>query len=248
MKSFFPRVLAGCTIILMLILACNFSTVTRSAGNPPPSPTEANPDTASTETPSQTAAWSSATLTLRSVTLELSTTYAGEKPKTVSAQIDAAGNLHLRMSMPPLEAFAAMPGISQPGDFELFIIDGTAYARIGQDNPPVQDDSSKSMLEDLLLGPEGPGLWLDLVPENGFIKTGTQSYEGFNVSTYKVNYQNEQGTLTGTIRVADKSEALVSAELTVSKGLFFPPGFNPSGDVQISLKVQQAEISPISLP
>jgi hypothetical protein len=246
MKSDHRRILIGGVVILLLSLACSFSGISSTTGNPIQAITEESPDEITTDTLSKGEVWAMATLTLRSVTLELTTTYA--EPKTISVQIDAVGNLHVSTAMPKLQGTAETTEFPQPGDFELFQINGTTYTRIGPENLVNPDDTNQPFLEDLLFGPEGPGMWLGLVPEDGFVKSGTESYGGFDVSIYTVNYQNEQGTLTGTIRVDNQSEALVSAELSISESLFFPPGSDPGGDVKISLSVQHTEVSPISLP
>ena len=79
------------------------------------------------EEASQAELWMQATLALRSVIMELDTIYTGGKSTPVSAKVDAAGNIYLSMPVSIPEAMAATPDLPQPGDFELFIIDGTAY-------------------------------------------------------------------------------------------------------------------------
>ncbi len=243
--------------ILILTLACNFldnltpGTESPSAETPsslPESSAETLTPESGEETLTQIDLWLEATASLRSVNLELVTTYSNREPQILSAQIDSTGNIHLSLAMPLPEEIAATPDVSSLGDFELFVIDGIAYTRIGEEDPATQDNSYLSMLSDTLLGPEGPGLWLNILPEEDYTPAGKESYGGFNAAKYSVDGQLEKGTVTGTIWVADQSDALVGAELTVSEGLFFPPGSNQGGDVRITLTVSQAQVQAITLP
>jgi hypothetical protein len=71
---------------------------------------------------------------------------------------------------------------------------------------------------------------------------------GFYVTTYTIDDQVEQGSLAGKISVDKVADALVGADFPVPERLFFPPGSNQSGDVQISLTAQQADVPAITLP
>ncbi len=245
--------------ILVLTLACNFLGGSTPGTQSPDAETPGSLPESGKETPNnlpesdkealtQIDLWLEATSSLRSVNLELVTSYSKLEPKTLSAQIDSTGNVHLSLAMQLPEEVAATPDAPSPGDFELFIVDGMAYTRIGEENPPTQDDSYLSMLSDTLTGPEGPGLWLNILPEEDYTLAGKESYEGFNTAKYIVDGQLEKGTVTGIIWVADQLDALIGAELTISEGLFFPPGSNQGGDVQIRLTVHQAEVQAITLP
>lgn len=161
-----------------------------------------------------------------------------------------AGNKHLSITVPLNAAFTAdqPPDAPLPGDFELFIVDGNAYTRIGGEGEAVQDNSYLTMLAETLNGPEGPGLWLNILPEEDYTPAGTETRGGFTTTKYTVEGNLEKGAVNGTIWVDNKSGALVGAELTVSEGLFFPPGSNGSGGVRITLTVQQATVPAITLP
>jgi hypothetical protein len=202
------------------------------------------------ETITQIDLWLAATVDLRSTNLELVTEYSDRQPKQLSAEIDSAGNTHLSIKVPLNAAFTAEqpPEAPLPGDFELFIVDGNAYTRIGGEGEAVQDNSYLTMLADTLNGPEGPGLWLNILPEADYTPAGTETQGGFSTTKYTVGGNLEKGAVNGTIWVDNKSDALVGAELTVSGGLFFPPGSNGSGDVRITLTVQQSTVPAISLP
>lgn len=194
--------------------------------------------------------WLAATVDLRSTNLELLTEYSDREPKRLIAEIDSAGNTHLSIKVPLNAAFTAdqPPDAPLPGDFELFIVDGNAYTRIGGEGEAVQDNSYLTMLAETLNGPEGPGLWLNILPEEDYTPAGTETQGGFTTTKYTVEGNLEKGAVNGTIWVDNKSGALVGAELTVSEGLFFPPGSNGSGDVRITLTVQQATVPAITLP
>lgn len=234
--------------LLVLMLACASLENLTSGTESPSVETPGSLPESGEETPTRIDLWLQATTSLRSVNLELVTSYSNRDPKILAAQIDSTGNIHLSFAMPLPEEIAATPEVSPPGDFELFIVDGMAYTRIGEEDPPTQDDSYLSMLSDTLAGPEGPGLWLSIIPEEAYTPAGKESYGGFNTAKYSVDGQLEKGAVTGTIWVTEQSDALVGAELTVSEGLFFPPGSNQGGDVQITLTVRQAEVQAIALP
>jgi hypothetical protein len=228
-----------------LILACSPIGGTPQPGDQtaPASPPEGNGTSAT-----QADRWLEATLALRSVHLELATVYSEAEAQRVSAQIDAAGNVHLSFPAPLPEGYAATPGAVLPGDFELFIVGGQAFTRIGTDSPVRPDDTFLTMLADTLCGPEGPGLWLNLLTEDSFGSAVAETYGGFAATRYAVDGQVADGSLTGTIWIDEQASALVGAELTVSESLFYPPDSGLSGDVEISLQVEQADVPPITLP
>jgi hypothetical protein len=229
--------------IFLLLLACTTLGDLAGAGK---TPSPVSGEDANT----QIDLWLAATVDLRSTNLELLTEYSDREPKRLIAEIDSAGNTHLSIKVPLNAAFTAdqPPDAPLPGDFELFIVDGNAYTRIGGEGEAVQDNSYLTMLAETLNGPEGPGLWLNILPEEDYTPAGTETRGGFTTTKYTVEGNLEKGAVNGTIWVDNKSGALVGAELTVSEGLFFPPGSNGSGDVRITLTVQQATVPAITLP
>ncbi len=259
MKSPGDKIWLVFVMIIALMLACTptikIPAIGQSAGQTPPagasdatgqSTTDIPGEAGSLSTPADT--WLEATIALRSVAMDLVTTYASGEVKTVSAQIDPAGNVHLSLPAPIPEEFAKTPDATPPGEFEVFIIDGKAYTRFGADTPATPDDSYLFFLADTLSGPEGPGLWLSLVPENDFLKAGAESTDGFDATAYAIAYLIDPDTLAGTIQVDNKTGALVRAELTVPAGLFYPPDSSGNGDVSISFSVQKEDIPAIVLP
>jgi hypothetical protein len=194
--------------------------------------------------------WLDGTAALRSAKFHLDIVYADGAPKKWTAEIDSAGNTHLSIKVPMTAAFTAdqPPDAPLPGDFELFIVGGAAYTRIGGEGPAARDDSYLTLFADLLDGPEGPGLWLNILPAEDYTPAGTESYGGFTAAKYTVDGQLEKGAVSGTIWVDDQSGALVGADLVVSDGLFFPPGSDRSGDVRITLTGRRMDVPAVVLP
>ena len=104
------------------------------------------------------------------------------------------------------------------------------------------------MLEDLLIGPEGPGMWLDLLSEDSFTTAGSETYGGFAATKYIVDGQVENNRITGTIWIDDQTSALAGADLSIPEDLFFPPASGLSGDVQIVFRVEQADMPVLAVP
>jgi hypothetical protein len=234
--------------ILVLSLACS-SIEELTSGNKTTSRETPNSLSASGEdTLTQIDLWLQATVSLRSVNLELVTASSTRDLKTLSAQIDSKGNMHLSLSLPFREEIAATPDAPSPIDFELFLVDGAAYTRTGGEGPAAPNNSYLTMLLDTLLGPEGPGLWLNILPEKDFTSAGNETHGGFNAVKYNVDGQLEKGAVQGMIWIDGQSDALVDAELTVSEGLFFPPGSDQGGDVKITLTVEKTEVPTVTLP
>jgi hypothetical protein len=209
---------------------------------------DVSPTSSTVEEIPQAESWLQATLTLRSVMIELEPTYSDDRSKPVLIQVDTSGNIHLSMPLSIPDDTVAVSDFTAPPDFELFIIDGTAYTRIGADIPLTPDDSYLSMVEDLLFGPEGPGLWLALIPVDGFTAAGSETFGGFSTTKYAVDGPVNVFYVTGTIWVDEESSALVGADLLIPEGLFFPAGSGLSGDVRISFLVEKMDISPITTP
>jgi hypothetical protein len=238
----------GQACVLVFMLACIFTSSLPGSGESTDQTSADQSSDAFDETPTQVDLWIEATTSLRSVTLELVAAFSWREPKMLTAQVDSAGNIHLSHPVSIPEELAATPEAPRPGDFELFIVDARAYTRIGSDAPVTQDDAFLTMLEDALLGAEGPGLWLNILSDDSLTPSGSEPYGGFSTTKYDVYGQVDEGSVSGTIWIDESSAALVRAELTISEGLFYPPGSGLSGDVQISLHVEQADVPVITLP
>jgi hypothetical protein len=233
---------------LLLTLACSLFEIQLSA---PTTPVAEIPKPSATEeqdTGTQVDAWIETVDTLRSVNVELATLFANRESQTLAGQIDSQGNIHLTLAKIQPRLPTPMPVEAFPKDFELFIVDKQAYTRMSYEDPLTLDNSYLTLLADTLFSPEGPGLWLSIVPEAGYTLAGKESFGGFNTTMYMVNGKLEKGTVNGKIWVADQQKALVRAELVIAEGLFYPPGSRAGGDVRINLKIQQANIPKIQLP
>jgi hypothetical protein len=189
------------------------------------------------------------TLSLRSVSLALSAIYPDGDVQSMTAEIDAAGNMHLvEPASPPPELEPTLtPPEGSWAAFELFVVDGHGYARMSGEAAS-QDDTYLTALDDMLRGPEGPGLWLSLTDTEGLEPAGHEETGGFSAIRYPVNATVEDGTIQGTIWVDEETSALVRAELAISPTLFSTADNPASGDLSILFEVARAEISPIGVP
>jgi hypothetical protein len=189
------------------------------------------------------------TLGLRSVRLSLAATDPDGYARSLTGEIDAAGNSHL---VEPFDPGPAMQGTLTPPEggweaFELFVVDGHAYTRMPGE-AAAQDDAYLTSLEDDLRGPDGPGLWLGWAGTEELEPAGHEETGGFAAIRYPVNATVEDGTIQGTIWVDEETSALVRAELAISPTLFSTAANPASGDLSILFEVARAEISPISVP
>ncbi|MCJ7706719.1 MAG: hypothetical protein MUO38_03780, partial [Anaerolineales bacterium] len=169
--------------------------------------------------------------------------------RSLTGEIDAAGNLHL---VEPFDPGPEMQGTLTPpeggwGAFELFVVDGHAYTRMPGE-AAVQDDAYLTSLEDDLRGPDGPGLWLVWAGTEDLEPAAHEEMGGFAAIRYPVNATVEDGTIQGTIWMDEESLALVRAELTISPTLFSTADNPASGDLSILFEVARAEVSPIGVP
>jgi hypothetical protein len=189
------------------------------------------------------------TLGLRSVRLSLAATDPDGYARSLTGEIDAAGNSHL---VEPFDPGPEMQGTLTPpeggwGAFELFVVDGRAYTRMPGE-AAVQDDAYLTSLEDDLRGPDGPGLWLVWAGTEDLEPAAHEEMGGFSAIRYPVNATVEDGTIQGTIWMDEESLALVRAELTISPTLFSTADNPASGDLSILFEVARAEVSPIGVP
>jgi hypothetical protein len=230
---------AGCIVLMLACAPLGSTSVTQQAGDQ---------TTAGETAPTRVDSWLAATLELRAVNLELQTDYPDSEARLVSTLIDASGNSHLWTLAPKPGGYAEMSDGPLPGNFDLFVIGGKAYTRIGAQSPVSPNDTYLPMLADLLSGPDGPGLWLNLLAEESFAPAGSESYFGFETTKYTVDGQVADGTVTGTIWIDDQASALVGAQLTISGSLYYPPGTGQSSEVNIGLRVHRQNVPPITLP
>jgi hypothetical protein len=189
------------------------------------------------------------TLSLRSVSVSLAATDPDGYARSLTGEIDAAGNSHL---VEPFDPGPEMQGTLTPpvdgwGAFELFVVDGHAYTRMPGE-AAVQDDAYLTFLEDDLRGPDGPGLWLVWAGTEDLEPAAHEEMGGFSAIRYPVNATVEDGTIQGTIWVDEETSALVRAELAISPTLFSTADNPASGDLSILFEVARADVSPIGVP
>lgn len=189
------------------------------------------------------------TLGLRSVSLSLTASYPDGSVRSLTAEIDAQGNLYL---VEPFDLGTEVQATLTPPEagresFELFLVDGHAYLRMSGE-AAVQDDAYLTSLADTLRGPDGPGLWLVLAGTEELEPAAHEDMGGFAAIRYPVEATIEDGTIQGTMWMDEETLALVRAELTVSPTLFSTTADPASGDLTILFEVEQADIATIRVP
>jgi hypothetical protein len=256
------RVFAMAAILALaaLVLACG-SSANPSAG---PSGTagaeQTAGQTAAEQTAGQTAAEQTAgpptvedprverALALRSVQMELTTTFPGEEPTRVLASVDAAGNQLIETRLPLAGGSTVSTDSPDANVLEIYVIDGAAYSRVGKEGPAESSPEQADALHRMLYNPAGPGLWLELLSEGSLQAAGSETTGGFAAAKYTVDGPLEEGTIRGTIWLEEGTETLVGADLAVSESLFYPPGSGRTGTVDIRLSVGKADVPAIALP
>lgn len=192
-------------------------------------------------------------LELRSIRFQLTALQPDGSARSVQAQIDNAGSMYLKFHSPDPglsdipENFD--PDLKLPEDSEVYVVDGKAYQPDDQ-NPawmtaPVADDYMKE-LSDLLHGPNGPGLWLDLLPAGSLTPAGQETVGGFIADKYTVNGTVHDQTITGSLWY--ESHTLVQVELHIPAALFDPDTLAAQGERKITLEVQKTAVPPVMLP
>ena len=224
------------------------------AGNNPPDETaQAAEALSSTDFPTPQPDPLDRLLGMRSIKIELNAVQPDGKSRTLSVEIDSAGNMHVREGFPGLDA-KDLPKDVDPktilnGGKELFVLAGKAYQADPQ-NPdwkttPVDADFKQSLTNELHSA-DGPALWLDVLPEGSIHAAGKDNVGGFAADKYAVSGQINGQTLSGTIWFEPKADALIQADLSVPAALL--GGKTQAGVLKISLKTQQANIPAVKLP
>jgi len=189
-------------------------------------------------------------LELRSVTITLQSSAPSGTAVQVEAQVDAAGNYHLRRTTQgDLPAGFPASKAQTPESTDLYVVSGSAYAPDASGGPAQLDYSTWSpSLEGALRGFYGPGMWLLILPKGSLTAAGSQSQGGFQTIEYHVSGEIETANLTGTIWIDHASGALVGADLQIPAQLLGIPGGPAAAPMKISLRVASAQVAPISPP
>lgn len=243
--------------LLVLLAACilpaRLSGTSTPSEAPPADTTSPQPiETAASPEQVETAVGTDmihATLSLRSVSMTLSAVYPDGPVRSLEAQVDASGNVHLTQpfSLPPDVQLESTPESKDWNQFEVYIVSGHAYILTGE-GEVTEAPASMTMLEEALRGPEGPGLWLVLVGTRDLEPAAHEQVGGFKVIRYPVNAALEEGAITGTLWMDETSLALVRADLKISPLLFSNPASPANGDLSITLDVVRKDIPEIKLP
>ena len=183
-------------------------------------------------------------ISLRSVRMQLETTFPGKAPNRTLIFIDAEGNQKIELTVPRADEAA---DAAEENILEIFVIGGTAYSRMGRDGPAAADPSQENALHGILYGPYGPGMWLMLLPKDALTSAGTETKGGFETERYSIRGSVEEGTVQGEIWLDKQTGSLIGADLSVSESLFSAEGSGAGGTVSIILTVEKAEIPEITL-
>lgn len=182
-----------------------------------------------------------ATLALRQVSITLEDSYPDGKAMRMQAEVDEAGNYRI------VKTYAA-GGIDALGTStdvtEAYIIDGSAYYPDDQGEwVQYTGEDVCAQLETLLRGPDGPGLWLDLLPAESYSFKGDGALEGFESKVYAVDGTISGSQVSGEITLQKGTFALLQADFTLPDSIFHPeePASTP---MTMSFTVEKKEISP----
>lgn len=262
--------LAAFSLLLFLFTACG-----GVAGTPAPEPDLAteipetpvnHPEVVESEAPIQTgepAVEVEATsvpdplnklFDLRSVKISLVGSRSGKGNRSIIAELDQAGNMHLYYSLPAVQFMELPEGLSLPeGDiqYEVYVIDGSAYVPSEEDptwkTTPVSTDYFEVLLSQMH-GLEGFTLWLDMLPAGSLQEASSEETGGFNTDKYAVSGTVGGQLITGALWYDQSSRALVKAELHVPASLDSDPAVPEIGEILITLNTEKAEIPSVTLP
>jgi hypothetical protein len=192
-------------------------------------------------------------LEMRSIQFTLTALQPDGTSISVQNEIDNAGNMHLFIHEPVL------PPTNPPEDFdlttqlpeetELYVVDGKAFQPSNQNASWMVTPVAENYLEELsslLHGPDGPGLWLDLLPEGSLQDAGKETVGGFEADKYTVNGKVSNQIITGNLWYT--SHTLVWVELHIPAALFSDPDKPMQGELKITLEAQKADVPPLTLP
>ena len=271
--------LTGVTLVLVwiIVIACTFTR--RPAGSPsqptsaptvpaavqpgPTTPVPAATGPSADNTPTQTSAAQDEMLQpdpldhllgMRSVQFNLTVTRLDGAIRSLDAEIDAAGNMHLIFGYQGFD-LTGMPkdydAKALPPSAEIFVIGGKAYLNDDQDpnwKTTPFDETYPATLSLELHGLEGPSLWLNLLPPGSIQPAGNESVGGFAADKYTVDGSVDGQKISGTLWEEPQSDALVQAELHIPAALLSPPNQPKTGEMLITLKAQKKDVAPVALP
>ena len=250
--------------ILMVMVSCNFRLGPAAPTTPAP---QGSTGAATPTTPLPQGSTGEATqpttpagldpldrlLGMRSIQFNLTALQPDGTSRSLQAEIDSSGNMHLKFH----SSVALPPGLPEkfnstlkfPEESELYMVDGKAY-QLDDQNPawtttPLATDYGM-VLSNLLHGPNGPGLWLDLLPAGSLQSAGRATVGGFAADKYTLNGTVHGQKITGSLWY--ESHALVQVELHIPAALLDPTQPAAQGELKITLAAQKASVPPVILP
>jgi hypothetical protein len=192
-------------------------------------------------------------LEMRSIQFNLTALQPDGTSRSVQAEIDSTGNMHLKLHSPvrvPSELPENFnPNLKLPEESELYVVDGKVYQPSNQSpawmTEPVAEDYGKE-LSGLLHGPNGPGIWLDILPAGSLKPAGQETVGGFQADKYIVNGIVHNQIISGSLWY--ESHTLVQVELHIPAALFAADPSTASGELKITLDAQKKDMPPVILP
>jgi hypothetical protein len=245
-----PKLLAAAALALPSI-ACLFlqGAVPQASGPSETAPKAAGSQTVSDETVEEvTDPRVEAALGLRSVRMELRAEIPNEAAERIQVVVDAAGNVRIETSLPVFEDSMVTPESPDWNVFEIFVVDGKGYTRSGKSGGAEPDPQQNNALRDMLYGPNGPGIWLMMVPEDDITQAGRESLGGFEALKFHLASSLELGDIQGELWVDETTGALVAADLSIAERYFRPMDESANGTAAITFAVEKAEVPSITVP
>jgi hypothetical protein len=193
-------------------------------------------------------------LALRSIKFNLTALSWDGTSRWIDVEIDSAGNMLVKYSLPSVDPKLLPEGVNSkilPTSYELYVVDGKAYQASDQ-NPdwmatPIYENYLQTLSQQIH-GPDGPALWLDLLPEGSIQPEGKDTVGGFATDKYTVNGQVAGQSITGSIWFEPQADALVQVELEVPAALLSDPDHPQQGELRITLNAQKADVPLVTLP
>jgi hypothetical protein len=138
-----------------------------------------------------------------------------------------------------------------PPDFDIYVVDGIGYRFNNIDDawtPDSEPVDYRARLTKRMYGMDGPGLWLNLLPQGSLQSAGEETVGGFTTEKVAVNGLVADQAITGNLWFDTESQALVQVELHVPAALLSVSEEPVQGELKITLQAQKADIPAMSVP
>jgi hypothetical protein len=247
-------------LIILILLACSYLQGPVTETSPSPVPEDSGQPGLATEADESQAKPEESVLDrsdplshlldLYSIRFDLVATYPDQTSSSTQVEIDAAGNLHLKFKTPSLTGTTDQASTLSP-DFEIYTVDETGYQFNSQENSWSTTSELidyRMVLLEQMHGIEGPGLWLDILPDGSLQSAGEETVGGFTTEKVAVNGIVAEQTVTGSLWYDIESQALVRAELHIPAALLSISEEPVQGELKITLEAQKTDIPAITAP